>query len=259
MGNETYDDHSDLKKTIIKEDHRISLIIAVFSVVSVTIGAGMVSVPKASYESGIPWAIAYNLFNFAACIYSIHLYLRCAQVTGYYSMPHLGYECFGHCSLYFVNFVQFIGFGLLPIAYYVIFSNLLRSFFNEIEWVNENASNTIGAQWFSVLILGVIVFPLIIKKEIQELKIAGILLFVGVILFILLMFILRIFNSSDLNELPATTNEFYEFSFDKAFVSSLSTAFVAYGFQSAFFPIYNSLEKKTYYNGMKFTILGIGF
>jgi amino acid permease len=161
--------------------------------------------------------------------------------------------------LYFVNFVQFIGFGLLPIAYYIIFANLLRSFFNEIKWVDQNASGSIGAQWFSVLILGVIIFPLIIKKKIEELKVAGILLFTGVILFIILMFILRLLDSDQLSTIPASYDVFYEFNFDKAFLSSLSTAFVAYGFQSAFFPIYNSLEKKSYYHGMKFTFLGIGF
>lgn len=171
-------------------------------------------------------------------------------------MPHLGYECFGHCSLYFVNFIQLIGFGLLPIAYYIIFANLLRSLFNESSWVRNHSQNFIGSQWFSVLILAVLVFPLIIKKKIQELKIAGILLFSGVSLFIILMFILRVF---DLTDVPDNSSEFYTFTFDKAFVSSLSTAFVAYGFQSAFFPIYNSLENKTYKRGMAFTFYGIGF
>lgn len=107
--------------------------------------------------------------------------------------------------------------------------------------------------------LGVLIFPLIIKKKIQELKIAGILLFSGVILFIVLMFLMKLINSSDLPDIAGETKEFYKLQFDKPFFSSLSTALVAYGFQSAFFPIYNSLEKKTYANGMKFTILGIGF
>lgn len=249
----------EMRRTIAVEEHRISIAIAVFSVVSVTVGAGMVAVPKSSFESGIPWAIAYNIFNFAACVYSVHLYLKCAMVTGIYSMPHLGYECFGHCSLYFVNFVQLIGFGLLPIAYFIIFANLLRSLLNEIHYVRDDSQNFLGSQWFSVLILAALVFPLIIKKRIQELKIAGMLLFAGVSLFIILMFILRVANASDLDDIPGASGEFYHLHFDKAFVSSLSTAFVAYGFQSAFFPIYNSLEKKSYYNGMKFTFLGIGF
>lgn len=73
------------------------------------------------------------------------------------------------------------------------------------------------------------------------------------------MFLMRMINDSDLHRPPVSNSDFYFFRFDKPFLSSLSTAFVAYGFQSAFFPIYNSLEKKTYQNGMKFTFLGIGF
>jgi amino acid permease len=61
------------------EGHTISMPIAVFSVVSVTIGAGMVAVPKSSFEAGIPWAIGYYLFNYVLCIYSIHLLIRTAE------------------------------------------------------------------------------------------------------------------------------------------------------------------------------------
>ena len=42
-------------------------------------------------------------------------------------------------------------------------------------------------------------------------------------------------------------------------MSSLSNSFAAYGFQSAFYSIYNSLEKRTYKNGMMFTIFGMAF
>ena len=162
--------------------------------------------------------------------------------------------------MYFVNIVQFIGFGFLPIAYYIIFAGLLSSFLRMLPFVQENSFWTfLGTQWFSVLVLAVLIFPLIIKKQINELKIAGMLLFSGVILFIVLMFVLRIL-SGDI--LPYNREEeplFYRFHFNQAFLSSLSTALVAYGFQSAFFPIYNSLKNKNYYRGMKFTFLGITF
>lgn len=145
-------------------------------------------------------------------------------------------------------------------SYFIIFANLLRSFFLEINWVKEHAADTIAGQWFSVLILAVLIFPLIIKKKIAELKLAGMLLFTTVILFIILMFVLKFFNSGSIhNEAPITQKAFYRFSLDKAFFSSLSTAFVAYGFQSAFFPIYNSLKKKEYREGMKFTLYGMSF
>lgn len=40
-----------------KPEHTIGIAIAAFSVISVTIGAGMVSVPKAAYNSGIIWSL----------------------------------------------------------------------------------------------------------------------------------------------------------------------------------------------------------
>lgn len=109
------------------------------------------------------------------------------------------------------------------------------------------------------MILAVIIFPLIIKKKIQELKLAGALLFLGVIAFMILMFVLKIDNSEDLPYHNSQEKEFYDFEFDKNFLSSLSTALVAFGFQSAFFPVYNSLRVKSYGQGIKFTVLGISF
>jgi amino acid permease len=248
------------KKHTHLEHHTVSISIAVFSVVSVTIGAGMVAVPKSSYESGIPWAIGYYLFNYVIWIYSIHLFIRAAEASGKYSIPSLGYECFGRWSLYFVNILQFIGFGFLPIAYYIIFAGLLSSLLKMIPAVEKGGFwEFLGSQWFSVLVLAVLIFPLIIKKKIQELKIAGMLLFTGVVLFIILMFVLRILSGSRLPYHNHEDREFYKLEFGKEFLSSLSTALVAYGFQSAFFPIYNSLKVKSYYNGMKFTFLGITF
>ena len=155
--------------------------------------------------------------------------------------------------------MQFIGFGFLPIAYFIIFAGLLRSLIREIDYVEEHPGHFLGTQWFSVLVLAVLVFPLIIKKKIEELKIAGILLFFSVISFIGLMFTLKIASGDHLSYHQGDSKEFFTFDFDKPFLSSLSTALVAYAFQSAFFPIYNSLEHKSYRNGMKFTLLGVGF
>jgi Na+/proline symporter len=54
------------------EEKSISIPIAVFSAISVTIGAGMVSVPKTAYEAGIFFAIGYFFLNLILTIFSIH-------------------------------------------------------------------------------------------------------------------------------------------------------------------------------------------
>ena len=78
--------------TVTKHEKTISIPVAVFSAISVTIGAGMVAVPISSLESGIPFAIGYNLFTYALTVYSLHLLLESARVTGLYSMPRLAFE-----------------------------------------------------------------------------------------------------------------------------------------------------------------------
>lgn len=129
----------------------------------------------------------------------------------------------------------------------------------EFKYTDNHPDFFIVQQWFSVLVLAFAIFPLIIKKKIQELKIAGIMLFTGVSMFIILMFILKIFDGDKMSYQKGDSEKFYGFKFGKEFLSSLSTAFVAYGFQSAFFPIYNSLQVKSRKNAMGFTIYGIGF
>lgn len=83
--------HTD-KISVTHEEKTISIPVAVFSAISVTIGAGMVSVPRSTFEAGIPFTIAYFTFNLILTIYSLHLLLESARVTGFYSMPRLAYE-----------------------------------------------------------------------------------------------------------------------------------------------------------------------
>jgi len=83
-----------IRRSILGSDHsekKISIPFAVFASISVTIGAGMVAVPRTSLESGIPFAIAYNILNFVLTMYSIHLLLESARMSGIYSMPKLAY------------------------------------------------------------------------------------------------------------------------------------------------------------------------
>ncbi|CAI2364663.1 unnamed protein product [Moneuplotes crassus] len=257
--NSVQNDTGDFTCNFEVVEPQISIPVAVFTVISVTIGSSMVSVPQTAYESGIPWALGYNTFNFILSLYSIHLYLKAAQVTGYYSVPRLVYECFGHRSLYFVSILQLLSFGMLSITNFIVFANLLKSFIYEISWVKESAPHVIGNQWFSVIVLAVLLFPFIIRKKIQELRIIGILQVSAIAFFIFLMLLIRITKDDKLERPSISKGDFYFFSFSKPWLSSLSTAFVVFSFQSAFFPIYNSLEIKSYQNGMKFTFFGMLF
>lgn len=102
-------------------------------------------------------------------------------------------------------------------------------------------------------------FPLIIKKQISELSIASALLFFGVIIFNILLIILKFDKGAEITYNKGDDQHFYQFRFDQAFLSSLSIAFIAFGFQSSFFPVYNLLEDKSYKRGITFASLAMGF
>ena len=70
----------------------LSTATAVFSIISIDLGVGMVSVPKSSYDSSIPWTVVFYFVNVLYTIYTIHLLLKAAQVSGKYTYAKLGYE-----------------------------------------------------------------------------------------------------------------------------------------------------------------------
>lgn len=104
----------------------------------------------------------------------------------------------------------------------------------------------------------------VLKKKIQELKIASIILVGGVISFIILMIIQKIDGIED---------EYKDFDHDQEgrsgfwiphpehseFWGSIGAAFVAFSYQPAFFPIFKSLKEKNKKNGMKFVVGGMSF
>ena len=48
----------------------LSTLTAVCSIISLTLGVGIVSVPKSSYDSSIPWAVGFYFVNALYTIYT---------------------------------------------------------------------------------------------------------------------------------------------------------------------------------------------
>jgi len=92
-------------------------------------------------------------------------------------------------------------------------------------------------------LLSLLLVPLVVKKELAELKIISVLLFSAIGLF-LGVFLFQLSTSGNVENQDTSYQEYFEIEFDASLVTSLSIMLVAYSFHVNLFPMYNSLATK---------------
>lgn len=227
--------------------HKVGVFGALLTVVGTIIGGGIVGIPFATLKTGIWIMLVLHFLNFVWGIYSVHLLLEAKNISGLSSFSELGYYCFGRASIFMINGLVALAQCGMPIVYFMIVGSIGNGLLSKISSIKDEfwSSTT-----FSILVVGVLLFYFAIKKEIQELKGAGFVLLSGVILFIIFMSILLIAEGTG----PFDFGDLSKPKFDLETLANVPTIFLAYGFQSAFFPAYTSLKDKTDANGIKTTV-----
>lgn len=99
----------------------------------------------------------------------------------------------GRKSIFMINIMIFVNsFGLMMI-YFIVFGNIAASI---AQAGSPDASMFFVSKQFFILIISICILPLALKKEIKELKIASVLLFIAIFLFILI-FVIQILSSGN--------------------------------------------------------------
>lgn len=87
-------------------------------------------------------------------------------------------------------------------------------------------------------------FPLIIKKELKELKIISLILAFGILSFILIFLYQLLFEGNNFNS-DSSYRDYYTVSPDLNDVKGVAIILVAFAFQQNFFAMFNSLKEQT--------------
>ncbi len=171
------------------------------------------------------------------------------------SFSELGFACFGTASIYIINFVVAVATVGMPIAYFMIFGDIVGPILIDI---GISETSFFSSEAFAKMVLAVLLYFFVIQKRIQEMKIAGVGLFAGVIMFLIILAAKLISgkqkadNIQDFNIWSVSVANF-------GMWSRLMNIILAYAFQSSFYPAYNSLRVKNHRNGIYMTTVSIVF
>lgn len=244
--------HQSFVEPPLQLGEKVGVFGAMLTIVGTIIGGGIVGIPFATLKTGIWLVLVVHALNFIWGLYSVHLLLEAKNISGLSSFSELGYYCFGRSSIFMINGLVAIAQCGMPIVYFMIVGDIGKGLLSKIDKLHDTI---LVDKQFSILVVAALLFYFAIKKEIQELKGAGFVLLAGVIMFVFFMVILLIkdgtgeFDFADLSK-P-------KFDFDM--LANVPTIFLAYGFQSAFFPAYQSIKDKTDKKGMQATVASFTF
>ena len=142
--------------------------------------------------------------------------------------------------------------------YALLFSTLCRKLVLMVFFDNAEAQTGFFGIMFTtkltyVVMLYMLLLPVVVKKQVAELRFVSYLLFGGVIS-MMLIFIVKAFVMG--GYVPSEGAEINEYSKGSIF-DSISIILTSYGFFINFYPIYSSLDNPTNKNAMKATGLAM--
>lgn len=217
---------------------------------SYNIGGGIVGLPFAFLHLGIPLSIFIILLMCCLTHLASKFFLQVRSIVpgNFETFYELSYMLYGKPSIYFIAFnITMIGWSM-TMVYFIVFSDicvsLVSSFIPSMSgaWINSRATFCIAL----ALSLG----KEILKKELKELKIVSIILFVGVLSFVALI-AEELLTKNTTPNIDTSTAEYWTVSWNINALTGFSVLCTAFNLQGCLFPMYNSLKEKTDKNALK--------
>ena len=163
QGNQGDPEDPNLKRET--EGKKSSILAACFNFTNSIIGAGIIGLPLALREAGMPFGLILLLGIGVVVAYTVDLLPRLGKMAGKNNYIDLTYHCFGKWGYYYMGIMQFLfPFGAM-IAYLVIIGDSMT------DAVRSGTSNgVLTSRYFWISIFAwLIIFPISLPRNVAHL------------------------------------------------------------------------------------------
>ena len=171
--------------SIMAGEHGLTVNQGALAILSTCVGGGIVSLPLAMFNLGLPLAIFLQVLVIGATHLSSYMYLNLRDIVPDRpdSLYEIGYMILGRPSIFVLSSIMIINsFGLCMI-YFIVFGDtfvqLVGSFTGE-----ELDEVWYTSRWCYSVPLAVVLLPIVLKKELAELAWISYVLFGSLTLFV---------------------------------------------------------------------------
>ena len=214
---------------------------SVLTILAIMIGTGVIGIPYAVYKLSISLGLAILITYIPLAMLSLDLIYESSRLTGWKSLSEIGFYCLGKPSVYIINLVVFAKSAGMPIIYFILTGTWCSNIMTKIGGVPEELQK--NYPW--VLIASALLFYFILKKDISSLKPISFFLFLGVLLFIVLLTFHMIKKQDDWNGDNKHSGYYSPTNEKKSKLRLIywaETILVGLTFTTVFFPVLNNLK-----------------
>jgi amino acid permease len=155
----------------------IGLPTLILTLLGTRLGGGMVGIPVSTKNTGYAAIVIFQGVYIWVSMFCIWMLMRTREITGRASYPSLGMHLIGNWSLYCINtIIAFAQLGF-PIIFFIVFGDVAKSLILRID---KDAPSFWYSRWITHTFLAIVMFYLVLKKDVQQLKYASVFLFFGI-------------------------------------------------------------------------------
>lgn len=209
-------------------------------IVKSTIGAGIISLPYTINKLGYVFSIISIIVFFVLNQYCSVLLLKSKNLSRhsnystilYYIWHNDASRIFGSALI----FVDNLGTCILE---FILIKSSIKNIAQEISGDPTISDNFYLSNWFIVIVVGLIEFPLVLIKKIEKLRVFSFIGVAGVVLFV--VGIIALYVTKKIDGFPGMHMEPFPRDWFGA-ASALANIIFAFDFQMNFFPIFKGLK-----------------